>query len=163
MYEIDKQDTPISLEEESSIYPIVKSDMTYSSFETLLNIVILFSSIILLLRYLNEFDFISLTGSLRMIYFSLAFIISIGFFLFSFICMSESKEDNYKQSRVIMYLFFITVISFCYIYLFDNENIIQTLNNNNIQSNNNILKKEIPDAFVNGIEAVVVPPIRIKI
>ena len=113
---------------------MLKSDMTYSSFDTLLNIVILFSTIILLLRYLYEFDFISLTGSLRMIYFSLAFIISIGFFLFSFICMSESKEkENYKQSRVIMFLFFITVISFCYIYLFD-ENIL----------NNNFKEFEIP-------------------
>lgn len=134
MYEMDKD--KISLEEESTIYPMVNSVMSYSTFETLLNIVILFCSIILLLRYIYQFDFISFTGSIRMIYFSLAFILSIGFFLFSFICMSESKElDNYKQTHSIMFLFLITVISFCYIYLFynDNETLIQTLNNNNFK------------------------------
>jgi len=135
----DKTEPQVSIEDESSIYPVIKSYMSYSSYESIFYITLFISSIILLIRYIYQFDMIPLVSSLRTIYFGLGFVLSIGFFLFSFICISGFKSTTYeKQSHIILFLFLLTMISFSYIYLYDkpesNEDMLNKMNINEIET-----------------------------
>ena len=100
--------------EESDIYPFFKDSLTYESYESSVNLFITTMFVILVARYYYQIDIIEMTSSVQAVYFSIGFIICIGFFSSLFQHLAHERTPKQLQIALVQFVVFISI----YIYIY---------------------------------------------